>query len=219
MPYRELSGEEEQHYETAHDLLEELEALGVEFRLVDGKVRFKPASRVGKVGKAALERYKGEIYELLREEAECNARWESLLASQPETEYLPDDEDAAWNELQEEESEPQEEESRPPSEQQMALFRWIDESLEAAPLLEVNRRDSYHLKHVFERSPEGFYVTDAQFRAAMWFSGYLGRCYPGKRYEDLESRYYYVQPNREGFARKLVNYAGVPEGWAREAMG
>jgi hypothetical protein len=27
MPYRELSGEEEQRYETAHDLLEELEAL------------------------------------------------------------------------------------------------------------------------------------------------------------------------------------------------
>ena len=70
MPYRELSGEEEQRYETAHDLLEELEALGVEFRLVDGKVRFKPASCVGKVGTAALKRYKAEIYELLREEAE-----------------------------------------------------------------------------------------------------------------------------------------------------
>ena len=204
MPYRELSGEEEQRYETAHDLLEELEALGVVFRLVDGKVRFKPASRVGKVGKAALERYKAEIYELLREDAECNARWEALLASQPETDPLPDDE---WEEFEE-----------LSIDQQMACFRWIEESLEAAPILEGNRRDSYHLKHVFERSPEGFYVSDAQFRAAMWLSVHLGRRYPGKHYEDLESRYYYVRPNREGFVKKLARHAGVPEGWAREAL-
>ena len=118
---------------------------------------------------------------------------------------MPDDE---WEELEE-----------LTGEQRSKLYRWIRESLEEAPKVDGNRRDSYHLKHVFERSPEGFYVTDAQFRAAMWLAGRLGRRYPGKHYEDLESRYYYVRPNREGFIKKLVNYAGVPEGWAREAMG
>jgi PAS domain-containing protein len=206
MAYRELTDEEEQRCETAHALIEALEGSGVTFRLVDGKVRFKPASRVGKVGKAALERYKAEIYELLREEAEYEARREALLANQPETDPMPDDE---WEELEE-----------LSQEQRWALYQWIGESLEAATPADGSfaRYDSYYLKHVFERSPDGFYVTDAQFRAAMWLGGFLGRRYPGKHYEDLESRYYYVRPNREGLIKKLVEHAGVPEGWAREAL-
>jgi hypothetical protein len=158
------------------------------------------------LGKAELTRCKAEVYELLREEEECGAQWEARLASQSEVDPLPDDEWAEFGELT--------------GDEQVALGRWISQTLEPDPdRRPSSRHTSYHLKHVFERSPGGFYVTDAQFRAAMWLSGFLVRRYPGRRYEDLESRFFYVRPNREGFARKLVEYAGMPEGWAREAMG
>jgi hypothetical protein len=201
--YREHTVDEEERYEAAHALLEELEALGVGFRLVEGEVRFRPASRVSEVDKAELRRYKAEVYELLREE-EIEARRAAHLAAQPEVDPLPDEEYNEFCEL--------------PLDQGDPLLSWIPESLELAPETERYRHDSYELKHVFERAPEGSYVTDAQFRAAMWFSGHLGRRYPGKYYEDLESRYYYVRPNREGFVKKLARHAGVPEGWAREAL-
>src|SRR5215212_2331861 len=78
-----------------------------------------------------------------------------------------------------------------------------------------SRRDSYELKHVFERSPGGLYITDAQFRAGMWLSGFPGRNYPGRQrsYEELDMRYFYVRPKPEGLIDKLVR-AGVPSDWA-----
>jgi len=198
---RELSIEEEQRYETAHYILEQLERLGVRFRTVGGKVRYRPASLVNEAAKAELKRYKDEIYELLRDEEEVDA----LHAAQPEVDPLPDDE---WEEFAE-----------LTDEQQMALCGWISETLEVDPQMSPSsRRDSYELKHIFERSPGGFYTTDEQFRAAMWLSGHLGRRYPGRFYEDVGTRYYYVRPNREGFVHKLVQHAGMPEGWARSAI-
>jgi hypothetical protein len=203
--YRELSQTEDERYEAADALLVELEPLGVEFRPVEGKVRFKPASRVDEAGKAALRHYKAEVYELLREEEECTARRDAHLASQPKTDPLPDDE---WEEFE-----------KLTGGRQDALCGWISQTLiidpESRP---ASLQTSYHLKHVFERSPEGFYVTDAQFMTAMWMSGFLGRRYPGKRYEDLETRYYYLRPNREGFVDKLVEHAGMPQAWAWEAI-
>lgn len=202
--YRELSPEEEERYETAYDLIEELRGCGVDFRLVDGRVRYRPASRVSEHGKAELGRCKAEVYELLREEAELEAAHESRLANQPEMDLLPDHEYEEFSEL--------------PVDKQQALFEWIEESLEVSPeCIEADRRDSYQLKHIFERSPEGFYILDEQFRCALWLSGFSGRRYPGKRYEDLETRYYYVRPSIHGLVRKLVD-AGVPSEWAWDAL-
>jgi hypothetical protein len=201
--YRELSEEEEERYETAYDLIEELRGCGVTFRLVDGRVRFRPAERVSEFGKAELRRCKAEVHEILREEEERDAWWEARLANQPETDPLPDDESEELGKLT--------------FDQQTELLGWIEESLVPAPEPEGNRRDSYGLKHTFERTPEGFYVTDEQFRAAMWLAGFKGRRYPGRRYEDCETRYYYVQPNVHGLFRKLVD-AGVPSEWAWDAL-
>jgi len=144
--------------------------------------------------------------EAKKEEEEYDAWWEAKLASQPEIDpcHLPGDE--------------YEEYSRLTDDQQDTVVGWIEENLEEAPeKTERYRRDSYGLKHDFERSPEGFYVSDAQFRCGMWLLGFCGRRYPGRRYEDLESRYYYLQPNYAGLIRKLEG-AGVPSGWARDAI-
>jgi PAS domain-containing protein len=131
---------------------------------------------------------------------------------------LPEDPDEETEDEETEDEEEDEPDKKLINDRQDALIRWIGESLEVSPETSTGRlRDSYYLKHVFENSPEGFYVTDEQFRAAMWISGFLGRRYPGRRYEDYETRYYYVRPNREGLIEKLVR-AGVPEGWAREAI-
>jgi len=202
--YRELSEEEEERYEKAYDLLKTLRGLGIDFRLVRGKVCYRPASRLSEVARAELEQVRDEVQEILLEEEEREAWWESRLANQPEMDPMPEEEYEELLEL--------------PKEQTDALFGWIAESIEICPEKSVERlRDSYSLKHVFERSPEGFYVTDGQFRAAMWISGFLGRRYPGRWYEDCESRYYYVRPNREGLIRKL-EIAGVPSDWARYAF-
>jgi hypothetical protein len=203
MAYVEISPEEETRYETAYDLIKALRGCGVTFRVVDGKLRYRPADKVNELGKAELKRCKAEVIELLQDEAEAEAEWEARLANQPETDPMPDAEYEAFTEL--------------PTGQQNMLFDWIEESFEPALETEANLRDSYGLKHTFERSPEGFYVTDEQFRAAMWLSGYLGRRYPGRRYEDCESRYYYVRPNIHGFHRKLVA-AGVPSEWAWDVL-
>jgi hypothetical protein len=200
--YRELTPEEEERFETADRMIQRLRRRGVSFRLVDGKVRYRPTDRVSALWRSALRRCKTEVREILREE-ECEARWEARLASQPETDVLPDAELEAYHELT--------------RDQQDALFGWIEENLAFAPETEGNRRDSYGLKHVFERSPEGFYTTDAQFRAGMWLAGFGGRRYPGKRYEDYETRYYYVRPNIHGFVHKLIE-AGVPSEWAWDAL-
>jgi hypothetical protein len=211
--YRELSEEEEERYETAYDLIETLRSISVDFRLVDGKVRYRPVSCVNEHGRSELRRCKAELYEILREEDEREAAWEEALATAPEF-AATDDNLADIPALMAE----QDEFDELSADQQRALFRWIAESLEVSPETGTDRlHDSYSLKHVFERSPEGFYVSDEQFRCAMWLSGFPGRRYPGRRYEDCESRYYYLRPKPEGLIRKLIE-AGVPSGWARDAI-
>jgi hypothetical protein len=192
-----------ERYDTALELVGELRVCGVTFRIVDGRVRYRPLSRVTEHGRAELKRCKDEVHEILREE-EAHEAW---LANRPEEDPLPDDEYNEFKELSDE--------------QQAALCGWIARTLEVDP----DRRPSsyhtsYHLKHVFERSPDGFYVSDEQFRCAMWLSGFLGRRVPGSgaSNKDVGTRYYYVRPNREGFVEKLVDYAGVPRGWAWEAV-
>jgi DNA-binding PadR family transcriptional regulator len=200
---REITEDEEQRFEAAYHLLEDLRAQGIAFGLVEEEVRFRPASRISEAGKAEMQHYKAEIYELLREEEEVARAREARLAAQPETDPKPEEEWVDFEELT--------------SEEQRVLFAWIAETLEAAPLLERYRHDSYQLKHIFARAPEGFYVTDAQFRSAMWTQGYLGRRYPGRRYQDLESRYYYVRASCEGLVEKLAR-VGVPQEWSRDAI-
>jgi hypothetical protein len=212
---------EEERYETAYELIEELRGSGVDFRLVGGRVRFRPVSCVNERGRSALQHCKAEVYEILREEEEIEARREAHLAAQPEMDPMPDEEyDEFYNLLppRDPDEETEEEYEKRINARQDALFRWIRESLAISPETSTGRlRDSYYLKHVFERSPEGFYVTDGQFRAAMWMAGFLGRRYPGRHYEDCETRYYYVRPNREGLIDKLVR-AGVPSDWAIDAI-
>ena len=194
-----------ERYETAYDLIEELR-VHIAFRLVDGKVRIRPASALSDHAKSELRRVKAEVAEILREEDEREAAWEQALAAAPETDVMPDAEYDEFDEL--------------PNDQQSVLFRWIGESLETAPeKTERYRHDSYELKHVFARAPEGFYTTDAQFRAAMWLSGFPGRRCPvrRRRNEADDIRYYYVRPNREGLIRKL-EANGVPYGWAVDAI-
>jgi TubC N-terminal docking domain len=200
---RELTADDEQRFEAAHHLLEDLESHGVAFYLVEGEVRFRPASIISEAGKTELQHYKSEILELLREKAERAAAREARLAAQPEVDPMPNEEWVAICELT--------------NGEQLVLCNWIAETLEAAPELERYRYDSYQLKHIFERAPEGFYTTERQFRAAMWAEGFLGRRYPGRRYEDVEERYYYIRARREGLVEKLAR-VGVPQEWTRDAI-
>jgi hypothetical protein len=186
----------EERYEAAYDLIEALRGSGVAFRLCGGEVRYWLVDRISDKGRSELERVKSEVYKILREEKEREA-W---LANQPEVDPLPDDEYDDWTELT--------------NEQQAEISCWIPQTMEIDSDLKAS---SYHLKHVFERSPDGFYVTDGQFRAAMWLCGFLGRRVPGLRNKDVVTRYYYVRPNREGLVCKLVR-AGVPQEWVREAI-
>jgi hypothetical protein len=210
----EPTDEEEERYEAANNLLKKLRKRkdGVDFRLVNGKVRYRPVDEVSEADLAELRRVKAEVIEFLQEEAECEAHYkrraeeyETSLPNQPETDQLPDGEYEEYRELT--------------RDQQDELVGWIEDNLDLvlAPETEGNRRDSYGFKHVFERSPEGFYVTDAQFRCAMWIAGLLGRRYPRRHNAAPESRYYYVGPNIHGFHRKLVE-AGVPSEWSWDVL-
>jgi hypothetical protein len=165
---------------------------------------YRTASVLSEFARSELRRCKAEVYEILCEEGERAAWWEAKLAAAPETDALPDDEYAELGELT--------------WDQQEALFGWIRESLEISPeATECYRHDSYELKHIFERAPEGFYVTDAQFRAVMWLTGFLGRRYHTVRLKSPESRCYYVRPSIHGLFRKLVD-AGVPSEWAWDVL-
>jgi hypothetical protein len=208
-----------ERYATAEGLISDLRAHGIEFWTPGaslGEVHYRPASILSDYAKSELERVKSEVYEILREEEEIEAQWEARLASVSEFDPLADRDDAydEWIE--------QAEFGELSFTQSVALVGWIEENLE--PAQERNERyrhDSYELKHIFERAPEGFYVSDEQFRNAMWLSGYPGRRYPGRQrsYEDCESRYYYVRPNRVGLVEKLIK-VGVPSDWAwAEVMG
>jgi hypothetical protein len=134
---RELTADE-QRFEAAHHLLEDLESHGVAFYLVEGEVRFRPASIISEAGKTELQHYKSEILELLREKAERAAAREARLAAQPEVDPMPNEEWVAICELT--------------NGEQLVLCNWIAETLEAAPELERYRYDSYQLKHIFERA-------------------------------------------------------------------
>jgi hypothetical protein len=212
-----------ERYATAERLISDLRAHGIEFWTTGGEVHYRPASILSDYAKSELERVKSELYEILREE-EREAWWETTLAAQPEMDPMPADEYDEFCRLgllpEDEDDETKDE----PDEElinarQDTLIRWISETLVIDPDLKPSSyRTSYHLKHVLEESPEGFYVTDEQFRAAMWLCGFLGRRVPGPRNKDIGTRYYYVRPNREGFVEKLVRCAGVPQGWAREAI-
>src|SRR4051794_14674627 len=83
---------EEERFETAYELIEELKGSCVDFRLVDGKVRFRPASRINEHGRAELKRCKAEVYEILREEEDLAVWWGAKLADQPEMDPLPGNE-------------------------------------------------------------------------------------------------------------------------------
>ena len=56
------------------------------------------------------------------------------------------------------------------AERQAVLLDWIREVLTPAP--SVFRRNSYTMKHDFEREPEGFYITNGMFKGAMLVAGY-----------------------------------------------
>jgi len=56
-------------------------------------------------------------------------------------------------------------------EQQSALVDWIRAVL--VPAKEVFRRNSYGMKHDFDREPDGFYVYNGAFKGAMLAAGFL----------------------------------------------
>jgi succinate dehydrogenase flavin-adding protein (antitoxin of CptAB toxin-antitoxin module) len=178
--------------ERAHNLLLEHEDRGVVFWTDGDDVRFRPARRVGAEAVRELRILKAEVLDLLRGEEEDMA----VKVSQPEVDPMPNDEYEEFKELTDKE--------------QDALFRWIGETLEAAPPLPRTERDSYELKHIFARTREGFYTTNGQFRAAMWLSGHLGR-------QDGQTRYYYLRARLEGLVDKLER-AGIPRDWTWDAI-
>lgn len=65
---------------------------------------------------------------------------------------------------------------RLPQAQRVVLCNWID--LNLAMTKTYNRYlSSYVLKHYFEHSPEGFYVTNGQFKGAMLREWYKPKDY------------------------------------------
>jgi hypothetical protein len=66
---------------TARSLIELLAWRGVSFRLVDGKVRFRPTTLLTKVERSEIRRVKDEVYQLLREDEDRRRRGESNLRS------------------------------------------------------------------------------------------------------------------------------------------
>ncbi len=58
--------------------------------------------------------------------------------------------------------------------EQVALLRWIDRHI--SPRKAPNARTSYGLKHSFEASTGGFYVSNGQFKGGMVAAGYEPVC-------------------------------------------
>lgn len=56
-------------------------------------------------------------------------------------------------------------------EQKEILQDWIFKNFEIAERFNLTHT-SYGLKHLFEKSPEGFYITNGQFKGAMLNAGY-----------------------------------------------
>jgi hypothetical protein len=56
---------------TARSLIERLSRRGVSFRLVGGKVRFRPTTLLTDEERTEIRRVRDEVYQLLREDDEC----------------------------------------------------------------------------------------------------------------------------------------------------
>lgn len=51
------------------------------------------------------------------------------------------------------------------------LLKWINENLDPRKTINMDI-SSYGLKHIFENSKDGFYITNGEFKGAMLMSGY-----------------------------------------------
>ena len=65
----------------------------------------------------------------------------------------------------------------------LTVVKWIKETFE--PRVTINKyHTSYEMKHIFERSPDGFYLTNGAFKGAMLkcgfdkHSGGINWCFP-----------------------------------------
>jgi hypothetical protein len=58
--------------------------------------------------------------------------------------------------------------------EQVALLRWIDRHI--SPRTTPNPRTSYGLKHSFEASTGGFYISNGAFKGGMRAAGYEPVC-------------------------------------------
>ena len=87
-----------------------------------------------------------------------------------------------------------------PEEQKAALQGWIGQQLVPAPL--AGPRCSYALKHVFHRLPDGFYVTNGEWKGAMLAAGFE----PVDRWQ-LNWRFRYTLADPQLFDRSLGRVA------------
>jgi hypothetical protein len=69
---------------TARSLIERLAWRGVSFRLVDGKVRFRPTTLLTEVERSEIRRVKDEVYQLLREDEDRRRRGEGNVRDEGE---------------------------------------------------------------------------------------------------------------------------------------
>jgi hypothetical protein len=67
---------------TARSLIERLAFRGVSFRLVEGKVRFRPSSVLTEEERQEIRRVKDEVYQLLREDDDRRLRGEGNVHDQ-----------------------------------------------------------------------------------------------------------------------------------------
>ena len=58
-----------------------------------------------------------------------------------------------------------------PKNQQLQLLKWIENNLIQRNTINMDI-SSYGLKHIFENSKDGFYITNGEFKGAMLMSGY-----------------------------------------------
>lgn len=85
-----------------------------------------------------------------------------------------------------------------PAEKKLALHTWILERI--VPTDYVTKYDSYKLKHIFEYSKGGFYVTNGMFKAAMLKASFepANRNEPNWRFKaivrDVRNLEYYPTP-------------------------
>ena len=69
---------------TARSLIERLSRRGVSFRLVGGKVRFRPAERLSDEERREIRRVRDEVYQLLRKDDDRRRRGEGDVRDKDE---------------------------------------------------------------------------------------------------------------------------------------